>query len=411
MTTVTSLIGAKLVLDNGKMFTLHEGDLIKNLTYKSGSETLIIDDCKVRVINAITRAYSVGSTDCPPEPYVSKYVLVSSFVIDNSTEYDAEIITISVTNIIDIREVISNTNSNEISVGTGSEYRPLDQIISELPSGYTVNLSTGEYNAPVHFSKSVILKGNGSATLSGKLTIGAASTLTTSEQNDSPVDIVLDGLILTKDAIISVIGNVNSLTMTNCTFSGHNLTNKTMPISVTTSATNPMKLVITSCTFGDQNSNSYNLIDVYAPLRESVISNNIFTADCCTHNHISLYGLDVDGTIDINNNEIAISRNLLRIGFKGTPVGTVNLIGNQYDATDESYDGDWAGLVIVQPYGSQTASFSGLNINIADTINNTNIDQLIYMYSAGSDTRFTEENKPTITIDGVDKTSEIPVLS
>ena len=49
---------------------------------------------------------------------------------------------------------------------------------------------------------------------------------------------------------------------------------------------------------------------------------------CCTHNQINLYGLDPNANITIENNHAAYSGNMVRIGFIGTPVGTVTMAGN-----------------------------------------------------------------------------------
>ena len=181
--------------------------------------------------------------------------------------------------------------------------------------------------------------------------------------------------------------------MTGCTFEGHNLTTKTMPISVATDA--PIKMVIEGNTFGEENEHSYNLIDVYGKLADgSSISNNDFKIGSCTHNSISLYNVEEGASVMINNNKNAA----IRIGFKGEPKCTVTCEGNSYVASD---DPDYDGLLLVQPYGTHTTSFAGMTLNINKTIKPAADTQLYYLYAGENDTKFTEENMPTIYVDGV----------
>lgn len=404
--TAIAKVGVELTLDNGKTFTLFEGDIVNNLSYKTSSGGVNTVTGAVRVIKGVTSSNASFTNTCPPEPYLYRTVAITGFVIDISSQYDAELVSVSTNMIADLESVSSDPS--EIVVGPGPEYATLDKVIENAESGSTITLAAGQYEAPLTINKSVTIKGNGVAELRGKIEIGSeAATLA---EGDEKPSVHIEGVTLSDDATIKVAGNIASLTIKNSKFANHNLSVKTMPIAITSAVTEPMELTITGCEFGDQNSHSYNLIDVYAPLSACDISGNTFSEECCTHNHVSLYGIDVGGVINLNNNKIAMSRNFVRIGFKGEPTGTVNMIGNAYDKTDESNNGEWAGLALVQPYNTQTTSFAGITINIDDTANNTSCDQLIYLYAGASDTKFTEENKPIIKIDGIDKTAEIPVL-
>ena len=404
--TAIAKVGVELTLDNGKTFTLFEGDIVNNLSYKTSSGGVNTVTGAVRVIKGVTSSNASFTNTCPPEPYLYRTVAITGFVIDISSQYDAELVSVSTNMITDLESVSSDPS--EIVVGPGPEYATLDQIIENAESGSTITLAAGQYEAPLAINKSITIKGNGVAELRGKIEIGSEAA-TLAEGAEKPI-VHIEGVTLSDDATIKVSGNIASLAIKNSKFAGHNLSVKTMPIAITSAVTEPMALTITGCEFGDQNSHSYNLIDVYAPLSVCDISDNAFSEECCTHNHVSLYGIDVDGVINLNNNKIAMSRNFVRIGFKGEPTGTVNMIGNAYDKTDESNNGEWAGLALVQPYNTQTTSFAGVTINIDDTTNNTSCDQLIYLYAGASDTKFTEENKPVVKIDGIDKTAEIPVL-
>ena len=180
----------------------------------------------------------------------------------------------------------------------------------------------------------------------GKITVGSA------DNADKKLDVKLIGLDLTDNATITV-NHATSFNMTNCVVYDLDLTQKTMPISFT--AEEPCKIEICDNTFKKNNQYSYNLIDVYPKLMElSKINNNRFEKGCCTHNTISLYGLDKDADIQCNDNFCQESKNMLRIGFKGESNGRIEILRNCYNETDE--DPLYAGLVIVQPYGKQTTS-------------------------------------------------------
>lgn len=404
--TAIAKVGVELTLDNGKSFTLFEGDIVNNLSYKTSGGGVNTVTGAVRVIKGVTSSNAAFTNTCPPEPYLYRTVAITGFVIDISSKYDAGLVSVSTNMITDLESVSSDPS--EIVVGPGPEYATLDQVIKNAEAGSTITLAAGQYETPLEINKSITIKGNGVAELRAKIKIGS-ELATLAEGAEKPI-VHIEGVTLSGDATVNVAGNIASLTIKNSKFANHNLSTKTMPIAITSAATEPMSLTITGCEFGDQNSHSYNLIDVYAPLSVCEISNNTFSEECCAHNHVSLYGIDSGGVINLNNNKIAMSRNFVRIGFKGEPAGTVNMVGNTYNKTDESNGGEWAGLALVQPYGSQTISFAGVTIAIDDTVNNTNYDQLIYLYAGSSDTKFTDSNKPVITINGVDKTAEIPVL-
>lgn len=415
---ITSKIGAIVELDNGKKFTIQEGDIINNLKYQvSGGEPKVITGA-VRVIRGVTSNNSAFVNSCPPEPYVNKTVAITGFVVDISTKYDADFVTVNSANILDIESV--SPDPMDIEIGPGESFAPLDEVITKAPEGATVTLAAGEYAAPLKMSKSVTIKGNGAATITGAVEIGApaaaaaaaievvdARAMASAEEGPAPIHVTLEGVKLTKDAIINVTSSIASLKMINCTFEGHNLTKKTMPIFIGTGATEPMELVITGCKFGDENEHSYNLLECYAPLSKCDISGNDFSANCCTHNHMSIYGLADNGEVNLTNNHIAMSRNFVRVGFKGAPRGVVNMVENSYDETDVA---EYAGLALVQPYGKQTTTFAGLTINIDKTINKTAEPQLVYFFvNNGVDLEMTPETKPVIKVDGEDITASVPI--
>ena len=395
-TTAIAKLGATLKFDDGSEILVFEGDILHDLVYKSGTALNTITGA-VRVISASTKAQNTGPDTCPPEPYVYKSITPSSLVIDYSDEMDAQLISINISNIVSIGSVTTEQEAAEegmIVVGPGGSYKDLSEVIADAPAGSVVKLRAGEYTAPVAIDKSVEIIGDGSAIISGAITVTGSEAVGASADGDAGLSVKISGVKLTGDALISV-SNADEFILENCEFSGHNMSAKTMPVAIKTE--NPMLLKITDNIFGDQNANSYNLIDVYAKLKDgSSISGNTFSAACCSHNQISLYGLEDGASININDNYAAVSKNMVRIGFKGAPVGVVNMDANQYDETDA--DPSWAGLFLVQPYGKLTTSFAGLTIKVNKTVKPEG--QIGYLYAGSSDTPFDASNKPVFYLDG-----------
>lgn len=412
-TTAIAKIGATLRTSDGKEFTVYENDLIQDLTYTNGNTTATLSG-RVRVIAASTTAQNTGPTDCPPEPYVHRYISPTMLVIDSSDENYAILTRVNIANIVSIGSVTTAAEAAEegqIVIGPGSQYQTLDAVIAAAEEGAVIKLKAGTYAAPITVTKSISIISEDGAVLTGAIKVDGAQNPGTMAEGDAdaeekaPVTVTLKGLTLTGDALID-IDNVDAFTMEGCTFENHNMSTKTMPISIGTKGTAaPMLVKIDNNVFGDQTQYSYNLIDVYSKLADgSSISNNEFTDQCCTHNQISLYGIDTGATVTISNNHAEVSKNLVRIGFIGTPIGTVIMDSNSYDATDA--DPAYAGLFLVQPYGKETLSFSGTTIKVNNTKAPSPIQQIGYIYAGASDTPWTEDNKPVIIVDG--KTVAIP---
>lgn len=404
-TTAIAKIGATLRTSDGKEFTVYENDLIQDLTYTNGNNTATLSG-RVRVIAASTTAQNTGPTDCPPEPYVHRYISPTMLVIDSSDENYAILTRVNIANIVSIGSVTTAAEAAEegqIVIGPGSQYQTLDAVIAAAEEGAVVKLKAGTYAAPITVTKSISIISEDGAVLTGAIRVDGAQDPDTAAEDGAeekaPVTVTLRGLTLTGDALID-IDNVDAFTMENCTFENHNMSTKTMPISIGTKGTAaPMLVKIDHNVFGDQTQYSYNLIDVYSKLKDgSSISNNEFTDQCCTHNQISLYGIDTGATIAISNNHAEVSKNLVRIGFIGTPIGTVIMDGNSYDATDA--DPAYAGLFLVQPYGKETLSFSGTTIKVDNTKAPSPIQQIGYIYAGAADTPWTEDNKPVIIVNG-----------
>lgn len=384
-------IGVKVRLESGAEYNLHEGDIVRDLEYKFGEKTKKISGT-IRVLNGTTRSGApAASTECPPEPYLQKFVTVGSMVIDSSEEFDAELTKVSISNIVGIGAV--EAAGGAIVVGAGAQYKALDTVIAEAEAGATIQLEAGEYNVALNLTKDIKIVGN-NAILTGKVVVGDGTA--------KPV-VEISGATLKGDALIE-LKSANEFIMKNCVFGGHNMTKTTQPVSM--ESDEPIYVCIEGCTFEAENEFSYNLINLSGRLKDgSSISNNKFLGGCCTHNIISLYHIDEGATIFINDNYADYSGNLVRIGFWDEPNCTVVMDGNEYPETDMSDDGIWAGLVIIQP-GSGTTSFANMNVEISNTVTPEGDEQIAYMYCTASGLQLTDDKKPTIFINGVE--TEIP---
>ena len=217
-------------------------------------------------------------------------------------------------------------------------------------------------------------------------------------------DVVFDGCDFTAEALVQITA-ARSLTIKNCRFYGL-IPNKSKSYGITMDKAAKMKLIIENCFFGDnaddEKNKLYNLLELTGSLMDgSSISKNYFTKGCCTHNQINIYQVDQDAAVNVNNNIAMYSANMCRIGLMGEPKCVINMVGNAYYETDPSDGYDYAGLVLIQPYGKQTMSLNGLELHVDKTKNGTSIDQIIYLYAGGSDTPFNRKtNYPVVYVDG-----------
>lgn len=157
------------------------------------------------------------------------------------------------------------------------------------------------------------------------------------------------------------------------------------------------KLVIKDCEF-KANDRAYNAMELNAELANGTdISGNNFGL-VCTHNIINIYDVEDGATININNNTFAKAANGIRIGVRGAKSATINIKNNTYNSTDS---GEYAGLLLIQPYRTATTDMSGIRINLDGTINNTEEEQIWYYYANPADAQLPVEKRPKVYIDGV----------
>ena len=189
MATAKTKIGITLTLDNSATVTIYEGDLLSGVTYKDGSTTKFIENATVRVINAITRNNTNVSNMCPPEPYVSKYVLSSSIVLDDSAKFDANIITVPISNIYNINRV----NDDVIAVSVnGKPYPSLSSAIHDATDGERIDVLVDivEPDIVIPAGANVVIYGNGN-TITGGISFDSSS----SDVSLTIKDAIMDGKI------------------------------------------------------------------------------------------------------------------------------------------------------------------------------------------------------------------------
>lgn len=217
-------------------------------------------------------------------------------------------------------------------------------------------------------------------------------------------DVVITGITFTKSPNIN-IGNAASLTFTNCKFVGIEPTASKSYFIKGAATEAPVLVRFDGCYFGNNENTEvgaqYNLFELNTTLADgSCITNCYFAKDVCTHNVINIYAIEDDAQIVISNNVFEYSANAIRIGTKGSAKGTIVISGNTYIDTDEEYP-DYAGLLLIQPYGKSTESFADLTILLDDTVNESGVDQVFYLYCGGGDTQITGDTEPKLYVDGV----------
>lgn len=394
MAKAKAVVGVIMTMEDGSTVKVFEGDTVRGLVYQSGKEFFTIDECSVRVISGTTRAQAGGPPDCPPEPYLHNYINATMLVADSSDENHAILDRIYIASIVSIAEVVgAGSSSDTIRVGSGFFYKSLNDIIAGAAPGTVINLEPGEYAGPINIDKDITIAGSkeGISTITGAINAAGAA-------GSDPIKLSLSNLNLTGEALINLKSNVGEFVMTECTFEGHTFSaSKVMPINVSTNA--PILMTVTDNTFGDQTDAAYNLFELHCSLKDgSIFSGNTFSAAAAGHNLISMYGLESGASVTISGNRARMSKNMVRIGFRGAPKGTVNLLNNRYDATDS--DKEFGGLFLVQPYSTETLTFKGVKIIADGNTKPTNDEQLGYLYAGAKDTQFTKENLPTVVIDG-----------
>lgn len=281
----------------------------------------------------------------------------------------------------------------------------LTSAIASNTSG-VVLINEGIYPDSVTITKSITIKGNKAGisafkSTRDKKTFVDETVISGKITLSGEVDVVLDGLTLTGDALMS-LGDAASVEIKNCIITGITpSTNRDYLIS--TGSGTPTKLTISRCFFGAYKTGSgriYNLFELNCSLKDgSSITENYFQNGIAANNNICIYNVNEGATITINGNIWEFSGNGIRVGTKNNPLYTVIVSNNEYKATYETDNVDYAGLLLVQPYGKQTTSMSNATIKISGT-KRYDKNHIWYMYTGKNDMAFNIDNVPTIYLDG-----------
>lgn len=224
---------------------------------------------------------------------------------------------------------------------------------------------------------------------------------------EKDASVVISGVTFTEKSIINVNG-ANDITFKNCRFLAIDPDkSQTLLISGNKVDTeNPVLIQIENCYFGSNGSNEigsmYNLINMHNKVASgSYIRNCYFAKEVCTHNIINIYNVEEDAVIEINNNYFEYSANAIRLSIYGESKCVFNIYDNVYEKSDEMYP-EYAGLVLIQPVGKSTTSFSNMTVNLDNNkcLANKN-SQLYYIYCGGNDLQVNETNCPNIFVDGI----------
>ena len=273
-------------------------------------------------------------------------------------------------------------------------------------SSGVVYVAANELTGPIKFSKNVTLYGNKagiSATLSkrSKTDFSDETVLSGAVSFSSGCSVTLDGVVLTKDALIS-LGDAKEVTLKNSIITGLS-SNVAKGFVVKGTQAKPCKLTIENCYFGENptvDGKSFkNTFELDCRLKDgSVFRNNYFAHGCSYNNDICIDEGEDDSKILMEKNTWEYSASGIRVGARYAAKCEVNINGNKYMATDK-INPEYAGLVLVQPYEKQTTSMKDIKINISNT-SHYDPYQVYYMYSGSGDMPFTKDTIPTITLNG-----------
>lgn len=291
------------------------------------------------------------------------------------------------------------------------------QKLTDVFTAASTDGSTGGVTIPAAtFADAVSVKGSlevfgnmvGVAANSGARCTDALSADETVIANtvtfEKDADVVMNGVAFTDKSYVTLNG-AKSVTFTNCKFTTATAYQAKSFLFISGGAAEDpaTKLIIENCYFGNNTVTGtkkyYNTFELGCKLADgSAIRNCYFEADVCTHNIINLYRAEEGATITIEGNYFEKSVNAIRIGFKGDTTCTVNVKNNTYTKTDEIHP-EYAGLMLVQPYSTETTTMKHVRINIENTKKPEG--QLFYFEIGKVGVPFEVEDHPEIYVDGI----------
>lgn len=359
-------------------FNLIEGDILNNITYLFKGDETVLPTAKLIAIKR------------------------------NGTTLNPTSIVLNLNNKLREIKIEQLVNIGEVSKPITVAGSIMSSIKADTDEEQVLYVDAGTYVEKLVIENNVTIKGNksgifGTSKNRDKKTLEDETIFTGAISIAKNAKVKLDGLVLTQDAIVSFTDNAE-ITIENCIVQDLNATTAKDHFVKGWTDT-PVKVEVTNCYFGASGKSSngvmYHIFELTCKLRDGTIfSGNYFEKDACTHNCINLYGIVDDATITIENNTWEYSGNAVRIGFKGSPKGTVNMNSNTYNTTDESEDGIWAGLVIFQTYAFDTVTFANVRVNINKTVHKDTHPVYVHFSTKKNGTVLTEEIAPQIYLNG-----------
>lgn len=354
-------------------FTIWEGQTIQGLIYMDRNGDIESD------VKVVTYQYDAN------------LVPTNMIVIENGMTKNINIITIK-----DMAAVIPQTNVGE----------DVNTALSSSETGMIV-LGAGEFTEDLTLAKNTTICGawagingvsrkNDPESFVGETIISGTITIPTG------TNLILDGITLSKNARI-IATDATDVELKNVIVEGLAANGKNSFIVYLPNSETPVKFIARNSYFGaneaDAEGNSLkNGFELTAPLADgSMIAGCYFTTNVCSNNIVCLYHADDGATITVRDNIFEESKNAIRVGTMGDVEVHYELINNTYYETDE---GNYAGLLLIQPYAKKTISMAKNVIRMVGTKNETEHSQLYYMYYNDSDTHMTPAVLPTLIIDG-----------
>lgn len=361
-------------------YDFHEGDDLHNLVFMDRSGDVTVD---ARVV-AFT--------------YDANLVPLTMVIIENGRVRELDVVVIK-----EVGAVVP------VTVPGGD--------VTEHAVDGLLNLAAGEFTEDINVTESMTIRGayagiNGLArvedpddytaetVISGKITVSAGANL------------VLDGVTLTGNALVKVPG-AEVVTLNNSVVKDL-VPDATKSFLVNLPASDKAtKLTMKGNYFGanpDAESNKFwNGFELTNKLADgSVVSGNYFTKGVAANNLLCLYAAEDGATITVRDNTFEESINAVRVGFQGDVEAHVELVHNTYLETLTGEDAKYAGLLLVQPYGTLTTSMAKVVIRLAGTVNESTESQLFYIFCDKSDTQLTADKVPTIIVDGIIEVAPTP---
>ena len=374
----------------GTKYVIHEGDIVENLCYVTGTGTKYIDRARVCSLVAFTSDCDEYPNACPPMPYIDRYVTAKYMTLDCSRSQNAIFKSVIPNQIVSIDRIIpAGEYPDAIVIGDGPQYIPLPDLIDLADDGATIYLTKGVYSQDIHICKSLNLIGAPGATITGNVSIDCP------EDNR---DVVIDGITFTDKGNIEV-GQCDELTIRNCTFYDH--TDATTLISLNTEISMAFRLI--NNTFNEQNSDVEHLVRSYALLRKGTeFMDNELGRYCCNGHAFEIFNV-LNGSkvenINFTGNHAVRSDNMVHLRFKtGTPRVHIVMDDNSYDSTN--IDRLLAGLIMIQPYRDETVSLAHVYITISDTTHSDG-NHIAYFGYCSTDMKLPNNRMPVVYVDGI----------